>query len=65
MDYTIIGDHVNLGARTEALTRSYDCRILITEFTLNKVAALIESGAIGHIQLSRLNGSSSRGRKCQ
>lgn len=51
MDYTIIGDHVNLGARTEALTRNYDCRILITEFTLNKVAALIESGVIGHVKL--------------
>jgi len=34
MDYTIIGDHVNLGARVEALTRNYDTPILITEHTL-------------------------------
>jgi len=37
MDYTIIGDHVNLGARVEALTRNYTTPILVTEHT---VAAL-------------------------
>jgi adenylate cyclase len=30
MDYTIIGDHVNLGARVEALTRNYATPILVT-----------------------------------
>ncbi len=33
MDYTVIGDTVNLGARVEALTRPMDADILITEFT--------------------------------
>ncbi|MDQ6961458.1 MAG: adenylate/guanylate cyclase domain-containing protein [Mariprofundaceae bacterium] len=33
MDYTIIGDSVNLGARVEALTRNYSNHIMLTEFT--------------------------------
>jgi len=40
MDYTIIGDHVNLGARVETLTRKYDSRVLITEFTFEKIRHL-------------------------
>lgn len=37
MDYTVIGDTVNLGARVEALTRPLEADILITEYTYNKV----------------------------
>lgn len=37
MDYTVIGDTVNLGARVEALTRPLNADILITEYTFNKV----------------------------
>ena len=36
MDYTVIGDHVNLGVRIESLTRKYDTHVLITEFTMAK-----------------------------
>lgn len=36
-DYTVIGDQVNVGARVEALTRDYDCHIIITESTLNEI----------------------------
>lgn len=32
MDNTIIGDHVNLGARVETLTRKYDTRMPIIQF---------------------------------
>ncbi len=41
MDYTIIGDHVNLGARVEALTRQYNAGIIITEFTYAQVGKLL------------------------
>jgi len=51
MDYTVIGDHVNLGARVEALTRKYDARILITQYTYKKIAELIGKNIIGHVDL--------------
>jgi len=54
MDYTAIGDHVNLGARVEALTRQYQCRILITEFTHEKIADLLDRGAFGHLSVCKL-----------
>ncbi|MBA4371847.1 MAG: adenylate/guanylate cyclase domain-containing protein, partial [Thermodesulfovibrio sp.] len=37
MDYTAIGDHVNLAARVEKLTRQYGTRILITGNTYRAV----------------------------
>ncbi len=43
MDYTVIGDTVNLGARVEALTRPLDADILITEYTYNKITAFIQN----------------------
>jgi len=49
MDYTVIGDHVNLGSRVESLTRKYDAHILITEFTLNRIEEAIKKGTLGHI----------------
>jgi len=51
MDYTVIGDHVNLGARVESLTRLYDTHILITEFTLDKIRNLIMTRRLGHLSL--------------
>ncbi len=54
MDYTVIGDHVNLGARVEALTKKYKTHMLITEFTFNKVRALVESGSISHLSIKGL-----------
>ena len=43
MDYTVIGDHVNLGARVESLTRQYNARILITEYTFGKIKHLLQT----------------------
>lgn len=44
MDYTIIGDQVNLGARLESLTKKYKARILISDATLEKIRPLMEKG---------------------
>ena len=42
MDYTVIGDNVNLGARVESLTKEYKAHILITEATYTEARQLIE-----------------------
>lgn len=54
MDYTVIGDHVNLAARVEKLTRNYSAKIILTEFTISHLDTLIEKGLIGHYQLEGL-----------
>jgi len=46
MDYTVIGDHVNVGARIETLTRKYDTHILITEFTLKRIGELLTTDSL-------------------
>jgi len=62
MDYTVIGDAVNLGARVEALTRNYPTHIIITEFTYERIKHLLpdENGVLpkdglGHLRIDRLD----------
>ena len=49
MDYTVIGDQVNLGARVESLTRTFKADILITEGTLAALQPSIGAGGLNGI----------------
>jgi adenylate cyclase len=49
MDYTVIGDNVNLGARLEGLTRQYNNHIIISESTYAKVEQIVEAKELGTV----------------
>jgi adenylate cyclase len=51
MDYTVIGDQVNLGARVESLTRRFETDILITGSTLAGIRPVIDAGRMGHVSI--------------
>ena len=63
MDYTVIGDHVNLGARVESLTRKFKTNILMTELPLGKVRELVDSSRIGHVSIKGVGNVVVKGRK--
>ena len=51
MDYTVIGDEVNLGARVESLTRRFDTDILITENTLASLRPILNGGKMANVSI--------------
>ncbi|MFC1510547.1 CHASE2 domain-containing protein [Candidatus Omnitrophota bacterium] len=55
MDYTVIGDPVNLGARVEALTRDYKCHFIISEFIFKYVKDMIEYEELEEIKVKGKN----------
>jgi len=68
MDYTVIGDHMNLAARIESLSRKFS-PIMISEFTAERVKALIAAqdtdsnrGHLGHVALRKLGSVRVKGR---
>lgn len=61
MDYTMIGDHVNLAARAEGLTRKFNVSVVITENTAERLKPLLDAarvrdklGRLGRVELRRL-----------
>jgi len=63
MDYTVIGDPVNLGARVESLTRKLNSNILLTEFTMEELRELLSTGNFGHLAVRGMGKVTVKGKK--
>ena len=60
MDYTVIGDGVNLAARIESACKQYGAHILISEFTHKAVKATYRTRQVDYVVVKeRLNLSGS------
>jgi len=69
MDFTMIGDHTNLAARVQGLTRKLGCPIVITEYTAARLKNMIavgdhgeNRGRLGHVSLRKLGTARVKGR---
>ena len=61
MDYTMIGDHVNLTFRVQELTREFGCSLVVSEETAARLRDLLgkeesddNRGHLGHVSLRKL-----------
>ena len=69
MDYTMIGDHVNLSARVEGLSRQFKAPIVITEYTLARLKPIIDApetpdnlGRLAHVSIRGLGAVKVKGK---
>jgi adenylate cyclase len=65
MDYTVIGDNVNIGSRVESLTREFETDIMITEKVLEKITVPVESNIIGHVSINGVGDAAVKGKEKQ
>ncbi len=55
MDYTLMGDTVNLGSRLEGITKTYGVKIVISEFTYERVKDRVWARELDLVQVKGKN----------